>query len=104
MRVIAIKPGFYTTMDKIASIVNRYGKTRLDIAGHTDSTGTAEGNRRLSAERARSVANYLVSRGVDPMRLQQTGRGQDEPIASNATEEGRAQNRRVEIFVRPPAS
>ena len=99
-----ISPSFASTLDSVAGTIKEYCGLTATVTGHTDSTGTVEGNRRLSADRARSVANYLVSRGVDPMRLQQTGRGQDEPIASNATEEGRAQNRRVEIFVRPPAS
>ncbi|HQO28954.1 MAG TPA: OmpA family protein [Accumulibacter sp.] len=99
-----ISPSFASTLDSVAGTIKEYCGLTATVTGHTDSTGTAEGNRRLSADRARSVANYLVSRGVDPMRLQQSGRGQDEPIASNATEEGRAQNRRVEIFVRPPAS
>ncbi|MBL8398450.1 MAG: OmpA family protein [Candidatus Accumulibacter sp.] len=99
-----ISPAFASTLDSVAGTIKEYCGLTATVTGHTDNTGTVEGNRRLSEERARSVANYLVSRGVDPMRLQQAGRGQNEPIATNATEEGRAQNRRVEIFVRPPAS
>ncbi|HMW17353.1 MAG TPA: OmpA family protein [Accumulibacter sp.] len=99
-----ISPAFASTLDSVAGTIKEYCGLTATVTGHTDNTGTVEGNRRLSEDRARSVANYLVSRGVDPMRLQQAGRGQNEPIATNATEEGRAQNRRVEIFVRPPAS
>ncbi len=92
-----IKPGFYTTMDKIASIVNRYGKTRLDIAGHTDSTGTRAHNMQLSDRRADSVLNYFLAAGVYPPRMQARGYGPDYPIASNDSPEGRRLNRRVDI-------
>ena len=92
-----IKPGFYTTMDKIASIVNRYGKTRLDIAGHTDSTGTRAHNMQLSDRRADSVLNYFLASGVYPPRMQARGYGPDYPIASNDSPEGRRLNRRVDI-------
>lgn len=96
-----IKPGFYSTMDKIASIVNKYGKTHLTIVGNTDSTGSHAYNQKLSEERAASVLTYLGSRGVIPQRLSAYGVGPDRPIASNATAEGRAQNRRVEIIIEP---
>ena len=69
------------------------------IIGHTDSTGNAEYNMGLSKRRAQSVADYLVSTGVEPDKLRVTGRGKNEPIASNATEDGRARNRRVDIIV-----
>lgn len=98
-----ISPEFAGTLDSVARTIREYCGVTGTVIGHTDSTGTPEGNRKLSTERARSVSNYLMSRGVDGSRLQQFGRGQDEPIASNASESGRAQNRRVEIFVRPPA-
>lgn len=99
-----ISSEFASTLDSVADTIKEYCGLTATVTGHTDSTGTPEGNRRLSADRARAVSNYLVSRGVDPSRLQQSGRGQDEPVATNATDAGRAQNRRVEIFVRPPAS
>ena len=92
-----IKPGFYSTMDKIASIVNRYGKTRLDIAGHTDSTGSRAHNMQLSDRRADSVQNYFLASGVYPPRMQTRGYGPDYPIASNDYPEGRRLNRRVDI-------
>ena len=96
-----IKPGFYSTMDKIAKIVNKYGKTHLTIVGHTDSTGSRAYNQKLSEERAASVLTYLSSHGVIQQRLSGYGVGPDKPIASNATPEGRAQNRRVEILIEP---
>jgi len=97
-----ISPAFASTLDSVAGTIREYCGLTGTIVGHTDSTGTPEGNRKLSTDRARSVANHLMSRGVDGTRLQQFGRGQDEPVASNATDAGRAMNRRVEIFVRPP--
>jgi outer membrane protein OmpA-like peptidoglycan-associated protein len=92
-----IQPGFYSTMDKIAAIVNRYGKTRLDIAGHTDSTGSRSHNLELSDRRANSVKNYFLASGVYPARLETQGYGPDYPIASNDAAEGRRLNRRVDI-------
>src|SRR3546814_13361039 len=69
----------------------------LSIEGHTDNTGDAAQNRSLSADRARAVADALVALGVVPGRLQSQGFGQDRPVADNATAEGRAQNRRLEL-------
>jgi outer membrane protein OmpA-like peptidoglycan-associated protein len=86
-------------MDKLADVVVRYGKTTLTVVGHTDSTGTASHNQRLSEQRALSVAQYLEQRRVNGMRLATTGKGETQPIASNATETGRQANRRVEIYV-----
>lgn len=96
-----IKPGFYSTMDKIAGIVNKYGKTQLAIAGHTDSTGSAAYNLRLSERRAGAVQEYLLTANVYPARLSAAGYGQDQPIASNSTAEGRRRNRRVDITIIP---
>ena len=97
----AIKPGFYSTMDKVADVVIRYGKTTLTIVGHTDNKGTAEYNQKLSEQRALSVAQYLESKDVNPLRLATLGKGETDPIASNDTESGRQANRRVEIYVEP---
>jgi outer membrane protein OmpA-like peptidoglycan-associated protein len=97
----AIKPGFYSTMDKVADVVIRYGKTTLTIVGHTDSKGSAEYNQKLSEQRALSVAQYLESKDVNPVRLATLGKGETDPIASNDTESGRQANRRVEIYVEP---
>lgn len=96
-----IKPGFYSTMDKIAKIVNRYGKTHLALIGYTDSTGSKAYNKTLSERRADSVMNYLRHRGVIPQRLSAQGMGEEYPRASNATAAGRALNRRVEIIIEP---
>ena len=96
-----IKPGFYDTMNTIAGIVNRYGKTHLSIVGHTDSTGSAGYNKDLSIRRASSVEQYLLNKKVIPQRLAVYGMGEEQPRASNATEAGRSLNRRVEIIIEP---
>jgi len=96
-----IKPGFHSTLDKVADVVVRYGKTSLIVAGHTDDVGTAQYNQALSERRAHAVAEYLESKKVNPVRLALVGKGESAPIASNATEGGRAENRRVEIYVEP---
>ena len=71
------------------------------MVGHTDSTGNPNYNLTLSQKRAQSVASYLTDRGVARNRLSAEGRGQNQPVADNATEAGRAQNRRVEIYLKP---
>jgi outer membrane protein OmpA-like peptidoglycan-associated protein len=96
-----IKPGFNSTMDKVADVVIRYGKTTLTVVGHTDNTGKPDYNQKLSEERALSVARYLESKNVNPMRLATSGKGDTQPIASNTTDSGRQANRRVEIYVEP---
>ncbi|MGB9671005.1 MAG: OmpA family protein [Halothiobacillaceae bacterium] len=96
-----IKPQFMRTLDNVAQTLRQYDRTRIEIAGHTDSTGSMEGNQRLSENRANAVRSYLASRGVAPERMYAVGYGASRPIASNATAEGRAQNRRVEIIVIP---
>lgn len=96
-----IKPTFYTPLNKIADIMQRYPRTQIVIVGHTDNVGPEQYNLQLSLRRANAVADYLIMRGVAKSRLGTEGHGEMEPIAGNATEEGRAQNRRVEIFVVP---
>ncbi|WP_367115650.1 OmpA family protein [Thiohalocapsa sp.] len=96
-----IKPGFYSTMDKISAIVNKYGKTRLDIAGHTDDTGSDAYNQALSERRAGAVESYLLAEQVIPQRLSSAGYGELRPIATNDTDYGRTLNRRVEISIEP---
>jgi outer membrane protein OmpA-like peptidoglycan-associated protein len=95
----AIKPGFHSTLDKLADVVVRYGKTTLTVVGHTDNVGSDAYNQRLSQRRALSVAQFLESRKVDPLRLATAGKGESQPVAPNTTESGRAANRRVEIYV-----
>jgi outer membrane protein OmpA-like peptidoglycan-associated protein len=96
-----IKPGFETTMGKIADVVVRYGKTSLTVVGHTDNVGANDYNQKLSERRAHAVAQYLAGRRVDPIRLAVSGRGETQPIAGNNSESGRQANRRVEIYVEP---
>lgn len=96
-----ISSGFQSTMDKIANVLVRYGKTHLTIVGHTDNVGSKEYNQGLSERRSGAVSNYLRAQGVIPQRLVSSGRGESSPRASNATEEGRRLNRRVEIVVEP---
>ena len=97
----SIKPGFNTTMDKVADVELRYGKTTITVVGHTDNVGSNDYNQKLSERRAQSVAEYLESRRVNGMRLALAGKGETQPIASNASESGRQANRRVEIYVEP---
>ncbi|HBQ36625.1 MAG TPA: hypothetical protein DD729_07300 [Rhodobacteraceae bacterium] len=86
---------------KLATSLQKYPDTTVDILGHTDNTGTAAYNQNLSARRADSVATVLMDAGVAPSRIRALGRGEDVPVASNLTVEGRSQNRRVEIVIRP---
>ncbi len=96
-----LKSTFYSPLNKIADIMNRYPQTQVVVAGHTDSQGSEQYNLDLSLRRANAVAEYLMIHGVARSRLGTEGRGELEPIASNDTAAGRAQNRRVEIFVVP---
>ena len=96
-----IKPSFYSSLNKIADIMNRYPQTQIVVAGHTDSVGSEQYNLELSLRRANAVADYLITHGVARSRMSTEGRGELEPVADNATPEGRSQNRRVEIFVVP---
>ncbi|APX65113.1 OmpA family protein [Sphingomonas sp. gentR] len=96
-----VQTQFRQTLDQVADILSQYKQTYIDVYGHTDSTGSAEYNQRLSEQRATSVADYLASRGVQPARIGTRGFGKSQPIASNDTEEGRAANRRVEIKIVP---
>lgn len=88
-------------LNDVSSILTQYTDTRVNIAGHTDSTGNADYNQRLSERRAEAVGNYLAQSGVSRNRLQMRGYGQTQPVASNDNETGRAQNRRVEITLSP---
>ncbi|MGB3070522.1 MAG: OmpA family protein [Ottowia sp.] len=94
-----IQPALRPILDQFAQGLSSQPNTEVTIIGHTDSTGSDAINNPLSVQRANSVRDYLSSRGVDTRRVRTDGRGSHEPIASNATEAGRAQNRRVEIFL-----
>ena len=92
---------FYPVLNNVADTLNEYNQTVIEVAGHTDSVGDASYNQTLSVQRAQSVASYLTGRGVMQQRMIVTGAGETRPIASNDTEAGRAQNRRVEITIVP---
>jgi outer membrane protein OmpA-like peptidoglycan-associated protein len=97
----SINPAFYATLDDVAAVLNRYDQSIVDIIGHADSDGAEDYNLNLSRQRASSVAQYLVNRNVLADRLYVDGRGESQPVATNATAEGKARNRRVEIVIRP---
>jgi outer membrane protein OmpA-like peptidoglycan-associated protein len=92
---------FYPVLDKVAQTLVEYDKTVIEVAGHTDSVGEAAYNQQLSDRRASNVAAYLTSHRVPATRIVTVGAGEAHPIASNDTEDGRAQNRRVEITIVP---
>jgi outer membrane protein OmpA-like peptidoglycan-associated protein len=96
-----INQAFGGVLNSVAIILNKYPKTLLDIDGHTDATGSAQHNQQLSEKRATSVGRYLNGQLVDPRRLLIAGFGETRPIATNATADGRATNRRVEIRIAP---
>ena len=96
-----VQPQFQPTLNDVASVLAQYPKTYIDVYGHTDSDGSDAYNQTLSERRAQSVATYLVGRGVQSARIGTRGFGETQPIASNATEEGKAANRRVEIKIAP---
>ncbi|MCB1716046.1 MAG: OmpA family protein [Candidatus Competibacteraceae bacterium] len=96
-----VRPEFAPTLGEMARILNQDPRSTVTIVGHTDSVGSDAYNMDLSLRRARSVAAELNYRGVDRGRLYTEGRGERQPRADNATEQGRRMNRRVEIFIRP---
>ena len=96
-----IRPQFYQTLDQVAATLNQYTDTSINIVGHTDSTGSADYNQRLSEDRARSVADFLTGQGVYPPRINIGGAGETMPKATNATAAGRQENRRVELTIVP---
>ena len=92
-----IRPESYAILSEVVDIMDKNPELKIEIQGHTDSTGSAELNRMLSQNRAASVLEYFASEGIDRTRLTCRGFGMDNPIASNATADGRAKNRRVEL-------
>jgi OOP family OmpA-OmpF porin len=92
-----IRAEAYPLLDEVAIILEKNPAMEVEVQGHTDNKGTAKYNQWLSEKRAQRVKDYLVSKGVDPSRLAAKGYGLTQPVASNGTEEGRAQNRRVEL-------
>lgn len=99
-----IRPQAQPTLDQLSQTLQRYPQSYIDVVGHTDSTGSDDYNQALSERRAQSVANYLRNRGVEPARIAAYGMGETQPVATNATAEGRQQNRRVEVRIIPASS
>ena len=99
----AIKPSFQPVLAQVAQTLNQNPEVIAQVVGHTDSTGQAAYNQTLSVNRAESVTSMLAQQGVSPQRLSASGMGANQPIADNNTEAGRAQNRRVEIYLRATA-
>jgi len=96
-----INASFYNVLNSVAIVLKKYDKTLIDVTGHTDSTGSDATNQKLSLDRASSVSRYLISQGTSSQRFLINGAGESQPIASNNTADGRAQNRRVEIKLTP---
>lgn len=96
-----ISSGFYSSLNNLAASFRQYDQNTVEIIGHTDSTGAYQHNMNLSQRRAQSVADYLIAQGTPSSRVFVRGAGPDQPVASNANEAGRQQNRRVEINLRP---
>jgi len=96
----SIKPQMRTVLDPFAASLRDDPNARIQIVGHTDSTGSDATNNPLSVDRAQSVRDYLAARGVSAVRIETAGRGEHEPVADNTSDAGRARNRRVEIYLR----
>lgn len=96
-----LRAEFFEVLDSVAIVANRFDKTLIEVAGHTDSTGAASYNQRLSERRAATVGRYLENRDVDSRRIATAGFGEDWPIADNSTPEGKQINRRAELTLAP---
>ncbi|NRB00502.1 MAG: OmpA family protein [Rhodobacteraceae bacterium] len=96
-----VNSGLRADLFVLANSLNQYPQSRVTITGHTDNTGSAAYNQDLSERRAVEVSAILIQGGVNGTRLNAVGAGEDQPLASNLTEEGRAQNRRVDIRIQP---
>ncbi len=96
-----LKPGAYTELQRVSGVLNQYPQTTIQIAGHTDSTGSDDYNQQLSERRAEAVKTALAGFNVDPARMNTIGYGESQPIADNNTEAGRQMNRRVQITIVP---
>ena len=96
-----LSPAFFDVLGSVSKVLNKYEKTVVEVAGHTDSTGTDQYNQSLSQRRAGSVAQYLRSQGILGERVMELGLGEQYPVADNATADGRQLNRRVELTLVP---
>jgi len=99
-----LNTSIYNTLNSVSKVLTEFKESALEVGGHTDSTGSASYNQKLSVERATSVANYLQQRNVPSSRLRVVGYGETRPIASNNSKAGRAENRRAELLIVPQAS
>lgn len=97
----SLSPAFFDVLNSVAKVMDEFEKTVVEVAGHTDSTGSDAYNQTLSERRASTVANYLQSQGIRSERLITVGMGESRPVADNSTAEGRQANRRVEITMVP---
>jgi outer membrane protein OmpA-like peptidoglycan-associated protein len=96
-----INADFYDVLNSVAIVLDEFDKTIIMVDGHTDSTGTLSYNQRLSERRSESVGRYLVSQGIDSLRIETRGVGPNQPMASNGNPQGRELNRRVELTLVP---
>ena len=96
-----IQADYRSSLTRVLSIIEKFDKTAIHIIGYTDNTGTENYNRILSQRQANAVADFLNGHGVDNTRLRVEGRGEDSPLVSNDTKEGREHNRRIELFLKP---
>lgn len=96
-----LRGAFYSTLDSVALVLAKYADTTMRVTGHTDNTGSKAYNQTLSEQRANAVARYLETKGVAGQRMFVQGRGFADPVADNSTATGRAENRRVELYILP---
>jgi outer membrane protein OmpA-like peptidoglycan-associated protein len=96
-----LSANFYDVLNSVSKVLNEFNKTVVEVAGHTDSTGSDAYNQSLSERRAQSVAAYLKSQKIMPERVIAVGMGESRPVADNASNEGRQANRRVELTLVP---
>lgn len=96
-----VKSSFQDALTKLGNVVTQYDSTAVHVIGHTDDQGSASFNQQLSEKRAQAVASQLIGAGVHQSRVLTDGRGETQPRATNATSDGRSQNRRVEIYLKP---
>ncbi len=96
-----VRSEFNGTLSDVAHVLNQYPETNVEVLGHTDNVGNDSYNKTLSEKRAQAVTTKLINNGVNSNRLYVNGRGESEPVATNDTESGRAQNRRVEVKISP---
>ncbi len=94
-----LQPESYAVLDELVAYLNRKDDEKIELGGHTDNVGSAASNMKLSLDRANTVRDYLISKGIDASRVFAKGYGMTQPIADNKTEDGRAQNRRTEVKI-----